>query len=88
VAGTPPPLPATVQIRIRHRQAPQTGRLSRSNQNRIQVDFDVPQRAVTPGQSVVFYDQEICLGGGVIEAAEKAVASSYHRLRQRSTLVR
>ena len=32
----------------------------------VEVLFDDPQRAVTPGQSLVLYDGEICLGGGVI----------------------
>lgn len=39
-----------------------------AGRNRVRVRFDQPQRAITPGQSVVFYDGEICLGGGIIES--------------------
>jgi tRNA-specific 2-thiouridylase len=35
--------------------------------DQIHVLFDQPQRAITPGQSVVFYEQEECLGGGIID---------------------
>ncbi|MCC3375607.1 tRNA 2-thiouridine(34) synthase MnmA [Cohnella sp. REN36] len=38
------------------------------------VDFDVPQKAVTPGQAVVFYDGDVCLGGGTIEQVHKTAA--------------
>ena len=39
--------------------------------NSITVRFAEPQRAITPGQSVVFYDNEICFGGGVIAAVPR-----------------
>jgi hypothetical protein len=39
----------------------------------VQLDFDQSQWAVTPGQSAVLYDAEVCLGGGVITAAQTPV---------------
>jgi len=36
---------------------------------RIEVIFDAPQRAITPGQSVVFYQDELVVGGGIISRA-------------------
>jgi tRNA-specific 2-thiouridylase len=56
---------AAVRIRYRHAEAPAT--LSPLGQGRVEVVFDEPQRAITPGQAAVFYDGEVCLGGGWIE---------------------
>jgi tRNA-uridine 2-sulfurtransferase len=53
--------------KTRYRQADQPCRIEPLGEDRCQVSFDEPQRAITPGQSVVFYQGEICLGGGVIE---------------------
>lgn len=64
--NTPPKLPVNCFAKTRYRQADQTCEL-RWDGTHYQVQFDEPQRAVTPGQSVVFYDGDQCLGGGVIE---------------------
>jgi tRNA-specific 2-thiouridylase len=61
--------PCRLTAKVRYRQADQPCTLSLTSSG-YHVTFDEPQRAVTPGQSVVFYDGEVCLGGGVIEAAE------------------
>ncbi|GJM11216.1 MAG: tRNA-specific 2-thiouridylase MnmA [Lysobacteraceae bacterium] len=53
--------------KTRYRQADQQCRITRFENNRCKVVFDHPQRAVTPGQSVVFYRGDQCLGGGVID---------------------
>ncbi len=55
--------------KIRYRQPDQACTVSLIN-NEYFVEFNEPQRAVTPGQSVVFYDGETCLGGGVIESTK------------------
>jgi tRNA-uridine 2-sulfurtransferase len=52
--------------KTRYRQADAACTLSRIDDGQIRVDFREPQRAVTPGQSVVLYDAEVCLGGAVI----------------------
>jgi tRNA-specific 2-thiouridylase len=58
-------LRAQVRIRYRHAEAPAA--IRPLGEGRVRVDFDTPQRAITPGQAAVFYDGEVCLGGGWIE---------------------
>lgn len=58
------PLKVTAKIRYGHPGSPATVTLLPDN--RVSVVFDAPVRAITPGQSVVFYDGDIVLGGGVI----------------------
>jgi tRNA-specific 2-thiouridylase len=64
--------PRRLTAKVRYRQADQACTLEQTATGYRAV-FEQPQRAVTPGQSVVFYDGEICLGGGVIESAEATV---------------
>ncbi len=55
----------TAQIRYRHREAP--ARVRALPNGRAQVEFAAPQSAVAPGQAVVFYDDDVVVGGGWIE---------------------
>jgi tRNA-specific 2-thiouridylase len=55
--------------RTRHRQQDQACSVSMQDDGSCKVLFDEPMRAIAPGQYVVFYKEEICLGGGVIERA-------------------
>lgn len=55
----------TAKIRYRHTPSPAT--LTKLGEDRVKVVFDDPQRAIAPGQSVVFYDGDVVLGGGIIE---------------------
>jgi tRNA-specific 2-thiouridylase len=55
--------------KTRYRQPDQRCKLNLDKSGACHVVFDLPQRAITPGQSVVFYKNDQCLGGGVIDKA-------------------
>ena len=59
--------PLRLRAKIRYRMAEQPCTVEQISPDRVQVVFDQPQRAVTPGQAVVFYDGDLVVGGGVIE---------------------
>lgn len=65
-----PPLafPMSLNCKHRYRQNDQNCQLVAVHEG-FEVQFSSPQRAVTPGQSAVFYEGDVCLGGGVIEEA-------------------
>ncbi|MDA8426914.1 MAG: tRNA 2-thiouridine(34) synthase MnmA [Treponema sp.] len=66
-AGLPAPFRALAKIRQNHRPVPCLAEVSGEG---ARIEFDLPQRAVAPGQSVVLYDEEgLVLGGGIIEKA-------------------
>lgn len=69
VASDSARLPARCAAKIRYRQPDQPCTIERLTADRIRVVFDEPQRAITPGQALVLYHDDECLGGGVIERA-------------------
>lgn len=66
INDAPPLFPLSVRAKIRYRQDDQACTIQRLNETSYQLEFAEPQRAITPGQSVVFYQSETCLGGGII----------------------
>lgn len=68
VANQPPALPLRCTAKIRYRTPDQPCLIESTSEGDYRVVFDQPQRAITPGQSVVFYQDTVCLGGGVIMA--------------------
>ena len=58
-------------VKTRYRQADQGAVFAECGANMALVTFDEPQRAVTPGQSLVIYNGDVCLGGGIIREAVK-----------------
>ena len=58
--------PCRLKAKVRYRQADQACTALLGSDGILHLSFDVPQRAVTPGQSAVLYNGDVCLGGGII----------------------
>ncbi|QSX77557.1 tRNA 2-thiouridine(34) synthase MnmA [Agrilutibacter solisilvae] len=70
IAGSPPQRRFTCMAQTRYRQPDQDCEVTVADDGTVGVRFAQRQRAVTPGQSLVLYDGEVCLGGGVIASTD------------------
>jgi len=84
VAGCAP-MGGRYAAKSRYRQADAACRLGEGANGVFRLDFAEPQWAVTPGQSAVLYDGEVCLGGGVIQSQEAAGAVTDSSMRMSSS---
>lgn len=64
--------PLRCEAKIRYKDTPEPCTVTPLPQGRVQVEFDRPKRAITPGQAVVFYSGDEVLGGGFIDEVQKA----------------
>ena len=70
IAGTAPAAAFDCSAKIRYRQQDQACHVRLRSDGSVDVEFAERQRAITPGQSIVFYTGDVCLGGGVIAASD------------------
>ena len=64
--------PIRAKARIRYRQQEQPCTIEQTGPDTVRVEFDQPQRAVTPGQAVVFYDGDLVIGGATIQKGRES----------------
>jgi tRNA-specific 2-thiouridylase len=81
IGGAAPAAGTRCTAKFRYRQPDQGVTVLPQPGGGCEVRFDRPQRAVTPGQSVVFYDGDVCLGGGAIDAVEQQLPQMAALLR-------
>ena len=71
ISNKPKPEEFTCSAKFRYRQPDHGVTVVTMDDNKVYVRFDEPIRAVTPGQAVVFYNGDECLGGGTIDQVMK-----------------
>ena len=78
ISGAPPAKRFDCTAQTRYRQADEACDVDVAHDGSVRVRFARPQRAVTPGQSLVLYQGDVCLGGAVIESTDAPVAGLQH----------
>ena len=73
ISGSPPAPGSRLTAKVRYRQPDQAVTLTALDNDTMELEFDQAQRAVTPGQSVVLYHGDVCLGGGIIESSDRRI---------------
>jgi tRNA-specific 2-thiouridylase len=66
VSGCAPKTSIRAMVKIRYQAKPVGGKLAMTGDNSVHVVLDDLVAGITPGQSAVFYDGDVCLGGGII----------------------
>lgn len=70
ISGQAPSEKLRCKVKIRYRQVEQWATVIPTGESSVNIIFDIPQRAITPGQAAVLYDEDTVLGGGTIQRAE------------------
>ncbi len=70
ISGKVPESVFRAQVKIRYAAKEAWAEITSTDSTHAQITFDDPQRDITPGQAAVFYDGEICLGGGIIQSSK------------------